>query len=444
MKIVILGAGNTGSYVASVLSQEQHDITLIDCNAKALDQINRESDVATVLATMPNLQALSNVIERKPDLFFAATNNDETNLVSCSLAKNLGIPKTVARINSSSLLQSGLLDIGRLFYVDHFIGAEILSAQDLFKLLIHSSDLAFESFAHGAVLMRTIVIPSIWKKGGVPIKDLQLPLGLIVGVIRRDKEIFFPHGDDCILPGDEATLIGEAKIMDALHEYFHTQERRVKSVILVGGTDVALHLARLLLQQRVSVRIIEKDAARCKELSDLLPAATILNRNQEESSFLRDEGVESVNALVCCAKNDGANLLISSMAVHLGCPKVISLIGDPSYIPLFEKARVTPALSVRINVANRLLSILHEKTILSVGSISNDAVKIVELKVSPASELIGIPLQALSLPEDLLIAVIENKGKVVIGRGDSILCPDDTAIVICSSHCLEQNYHLFQ
>ncbi|HEX2583166.1 MAG TPA: NAD-binding protein, partial [Chlamydiales bacterium] len=205
MKIVILGAGNTGSYAASALSQEQHDIILIDRDPKVLDQINRETDVATVLASMPNLQALAHVIERKPDLFFAATDNDETNLVSCSLAKNLGIPKTVARMNSPSLLQSQTLDIGRLFYVDHFIGAEILSAHDLFKLLLHASDLAFASFAHGAVLMRTIVIPPVWKKGHVPIKDLQLPPGLIAGLIRRGKQIIFPHGNDCILPGDETT-----------------------------------------------------------------------------------------------------------------------------------------------------------------------------------------------------------------------------------------------
>jgi trk system potassium uptake protein TrkA len=444
MKIVILGAGNTGSYVASIFTQQQHDITLIDRDPKVLDQINRETDVATVLASMPNLQALANVIERKPDLFFAATNSDETNLISCSLAKNLGIPKTVARIKSPSLLQSSALDIRRLFYADHFIGAEMFSARDLFKRLIHSGDLAFEHFAYGAVLMRTIVIPPKWKKGEIPIKDLNLPSGLIAGLIRRGKQILFPHGNDVILPGDEATLIGEAKIMDELHEHFHIPERRVKSVILVGGTEEALLLAQLLLRQRVSVRILEKDPARCKELSDLLPQATILNRIETDPSFLSEESVKTADALVCCTKSDGANFLIASMATYLGCPKSIALVGDPAYIPLFEQAKIIPALSARINVANRLSAILHEKTVLSVGSISNDAAKIVELKVSPSSGLIGIPLSDLHLPKDLLIAVIENHGKVMIGRGSSILCPDDTVIAICSAPCLEQHHNLFQ
>ena len=348
MKIVILGAGSTGSYLASFLSQEQHDITLIDSNAKVLDQVNRETDVATVLACMPNLQVLSNLIEEKPDLFFAATGDDETNLISCSLAKNLGIPKTVARIKSRSLLQSEMLDIRRLFYVDHFIGAEIVSAHDLFKLLAHSGDLDFEYFAHGAVLMRTITIPLKWKKGDVPIKDLRLPQGLIAALIRREQQILFPHGSDFILPGDEVTLIGETKIMDDLHEYFHIAEQRIKSVLLVGGTEVSLHLSYLLMQRNISVRIIEKDPVRCKELADLLPLATIINRDENSRLLLTEENIETTDALVSCTSNDGTNFLISSMAAFLGCPKSIALVGDPAYIPLFEQAKVIPAISARV------------------------------------------------------------------------------------------------
>ena len=447
MKIVILGAGGSGSYAASILSQKQYDVTLIDCDSKVLDQVSRETDVATVLATMPNLALLSNLLETEPDLFFAATGNDETNLVSCALAKNLGFRKTVARLKSHSYLQTQILDIGRLFYVDHRICSEMISAQDLFKLLTHSSDTAFEHFAHGAVLMRSVPIPLHWKKGDVPIKDLRLPEDLIVGLIRRKpngaEQILFPHGDDRIQPGDEVTLIGEANRMNELHELFHLPERRIKSVILVGGSEVALHLSRLLLQQKISVRIIEKNPSRCRILADLLPQATIINRDGKDPSLLEEESVEAADVLVSCTSDDGANFLIASMALHLGCPKAIALDSDPAYIPLFEKAGVIPATAARVNMANRLLAILHEHTILSVSSVSNDAAKIVELKVSPSSALVGKPLANLHLPKDLLIAVIENRGKVMIGRGGSILCPDDIVIAICSNHQLEQLQELF-
>jgi trk system potassium uptake protein TrkA len=447
MKIVILGAGQTGSYAALVLSQEEHDVTLIDKDPKVLEQVSRETDVATLLASEMNSRFFSTLTEEKPDLFFAATGNDETNLVACALAKNLGFPKTVALIKSRGYLQFPKLDLARLFYVDQFIGAEMMAAQELFKILIHSGDIAFEHFAHGAVVMRTIQIPDRWDKGGEPIRDLNLPQGLIAGLIRRKmgegEEILIPHGEDHLLPGDEVTLVGEAKVMEKLHDLFSIPERRLKSVVIVGGSAVALHLSHFLLQQKVSVRIIEKSALRCHELADLLPEAIIINRDVQDPLVFVEEQVEASDALVSCTSDDGTNLLISSMAKHQGCPKSIALANNPTFIPILERSGVIPAMSARVNVANRLLSILHQETILSITSLSNDAAKIVELKVSPQSKLVGIPLANLNLPKDFLIAVIENHGRVMVGHGKCILCPDDTVIALCAPHRIEHLQSLF-
>jgi trk system potassium uptake protein TrkA len=447
MKIVILGAGGSGCYAASVLAQEQHDVTLIDHDPKALDQVNRETDVATMLSVMPNAGVLWTLLENKPDLFCALTGDDETNLVSSSMAKNLGFPKTVARIQSHEYLQSDFLHVGRLFHVDHLIGAEMLSAQDLFKLLAHGSDSVFRHFANGSVLMRSILVPDGWTKGDVPIQDLRLPIDLIVGLIRRKtlqgELVLYPHGADKIEPGDEVTLIGESTRMNELHEIFQISEKRIKSVILVGGSTVSLHLARLLLQQKISVKIIEKDAERSRILADLLPRATIVNRDGKDPWLLTEENVESCDALVLATQNDGENYLISSMALHLGCPKVISLVSNPAYLPLFEKLKIITAPSARVNMTDRLLAIIHESSFRSVVSLSNESAKIVELKVSPTSQLLGVPFAKLRLPKDLLIPVIENHGKVMIGHGESILCPDDTVIAICSNSRLEQLHQLF-
>ncbi len=449
MKIVILGAGEMGSYVASALSQEEHDITLIDKDPKVLEQVNREIDVATLLATAPSLSIFQTLMEQKPDLLVAATNDDETNLVSCALAKNLGFPKTVSLIRSPEYLHTSIVHLPRLFYVDHFIGAEMLSARNLFKLLMHSNDIAFEHFAHGAVVMRTILLSEQWTQSGTPIHSLPIPEELIICLIRRRSNgediIIIPHGDDYLLPNDEVTLIGQANVMNMLPDLFDTSERCVKSIILVGGTYTSLYLAQLLLQQKVAVRIVEKDPYRCRELADILPDATIINRSILDPQVFLEEDVAGADAFACCTADDGANFLIASLAHLEGCPKIIALANHPAFVPILENAGIIAATSARVNVANRLLSILHQETILSVTSLSNDAAKIVELKISPASKLIGIPLSKLGeqLPKDLLIAVIENHGRVMIGSGSSILCPDDTVIVVCSSQQIEPLQSLF-
>lgn len=447
MKIVILGAGGSGCYAATALSMEQHDVTLIDHDPKALDLVNRETDVATLYAAMPNARVLANLVESKPDLFCALTGDDETNLVSCSIAKNLGFPKTVARIKSHEYLDSDLLHIGKIFHVDHLIGAEMLSAQDLFKLLAHATDAAFRHFANGSVLMRSIVVPDNWSKRNVAIQDLQLPQGLIIGLIRRKtsegETVLYPHGEDTLEPGDEATLIGDAVRMSTLHELFETVEKRIKNVTIVGGTLVSLHLARLLLQHRVTVKIIEKTAARSRVLADLLPRATIIHRDPLDPLLLTEENVQAYDAVVVATEHDGDNYLIASQAKQLGCSKVISLVGNPSHVPLFEKMGIHTAPSGRVNMSDRLLAILHESSFRSVVTLPSESAKIVELKMSATSNVLGIPLSKLRLPKDLLIAAIENHGKVMIGHGNSILCQDDTVIAICSNSRLEQLHQLF-
>lgn len=435
MNIVILGAGKTGSYVAKTLSEEEHNVILIDKDAKALEKVSRESDVATIHAAAPSWKLFEDLTEHKPDLFFAATGNDETNLVSCSIAKNLGFAKTVARVHATDYLRSLRFDFGRLFFVDYFIGPEVLAAQDLFKVLVHSGDLAVEHFAHGAIQMRTIQIPEQWEKGSTPISQLTLPDELIAGLIRRTdaegEKILIPHGNDYLLPGDQVTLVGEAKVMHQLHEIFNTPETPVRSIVLVGGSPVAVHLTHFLCQQKINVRIIEKNPARCEELADLLPQATIINRDGRDPQILGAERIQDADALVSCTDFDETNLLITALAKQLGCRKAIAQITDGRLSPILEKVGVIPSLSARVNVANRILSLLDEETTLSVASLSSDAAKIVELKVSPSSKVVGIPLSDLALPKGLLIAVIESQGRVMIGRGNRILCPEDIVIAIC-------------
>ena len=447
MSVVILGAGKIGSYVACTLSEEGHHVILIDRDEKALQRVGMESDVATVQATAPSWKIFEDLIEQKPDLFFAATGIDETNLVSCSIAKNLGFPKTIARVQAREYLNNSHLDFGRLFFVDYFIGPEVLAAQDLCKVLMHSKDLAVEHFAHGAIQMRTIRIPEQWDKGGLLISELNLPNELIAGLIRRKttsgETVLVPHGSDHILQGDELTVVGEAKTMHRLHEFFHSSKTSTRSVVLVGGSPLAVHLTHYLTQQKIHVRLIEKNLDRCEELASLLPQATIIHRDGRDPQLLRSEKVQDADAFVSCTHFDETNLMIAALAKEIGCPKSIAQITNGQILPILEKVGVLPSLSPRVHVANRILSILDEETTLSVASLSCDAAKIVEMRVSPSSKVVGIPLSELNLPKGLLIAVIERQGRVIIGRGNRVLCPEDIVIAICHPIQIPQLQQLF-
>ncbi len=449
MYIAILGANPIGSYVAATLAQNNHDVLLIDKDAKALETMSRESDLATLHTPGPLWEALQECLPAKPDLFFAATEEDSTNLVASVIAKELGFPKTAVRIQERELLTTPLIPWKHRFQVDHFINAELLAAQDLFKLLIHSGDIAVEQFAQGMVQMRTLLIPPAWTQGEKALQDLQLPEDLIVGLIRRksatgEELILVPRGHDQIQPGDEVTLVGKTKTMHQLHALFHLPEQKAKSVVVAGGSSVALQLTYFLIQQKISVRIIEPDLIRCEEFARRFPSATIIHRDAKDGSLLLSERIQETDALVACTNDDATNLQIAALAKQLGCPRALAALTDPQLAPLLEKLGVTPALSAKANLTNQILSILHEETILAISPLGSDQTKIVELKVGPLSKLIGIPLAQLNLPENFLIAVIETQGRVTIGRGHHVLNPHDTAIAICPAHQLTELHTLFR
>lgn len=450
MNIVILGAGRIGTYLGKILSQESHNVILVDKDPEALERISREEDVATVCGHGSKWEVLDTLTEHSPDFFIAATGNDETNLVACSIAKHLGYPSTVARVKEIGFLTRSRIDFGKLFFVDHFIAPEVLAAHDILKSVIHPHDLAIENFAHGAIQMRTFIIPDNWEKSNVPIQNLDLPEEMIISLIRRKdddetEKIIFPHGQDVILPKDEISIIGETRTMYDLHNVFSTPKERVKSVVVVGGSAVAYHLCHILEKMNIDIRIIEKQEAVCKKLANVLQHSTIINQDGTNLNFLASEQIQRSDALIACTSSDPQNILISLLAKQLGCKKIVSLISDTNLGSIIRNYDIQFSVSEKINIANKILSIIHSKTIISIASLCNDQAKVLEIKVSPKSQLVGIPLAKLSssLPTDMLIAAIENRGRVMIGKGNRVISPHDTIILITSPANLNKLQDLF-
>ena len=186
MNIVIVGAGDIGRYIAAMLSKEKHNVILVDKNSKILEEVAFSLDVATRHGSGTDWQLLDDLMELSPHLLIALTNNDEANLVTCSIAKNLGYPRTVARVRDNKYLNRTRLDFGRIFDIDYFLGPELLVANDILKYLISPGSIMVENFAHGAVQMRTFAVPAKWRKYDRPLSKLHLPPGMMVGLIRRD------------------------------------------------------------------------------------------------------------------------------------------------------------------------------------------------------------------------------------------------------------------
>jgi trk system potassium uptake protein TrkA len=453
MNIVIVGAGEVGRYIASILSKDKHNIILIDKDGHKLEQASWNIDVAVRQGSGTDWQLLDDLLELSPQLLIALTQDDETNLVACSIAKHLGYPRTIARVRDNRYLNRTRLDFARLFDVDYFIGPELLVANDILKFMLSPGSLAIETFAHGAVQLRTIAISSKWRKGDRPIKKLNLPEGIIIGLIRREKkegdgdeyEVIFPHGSDHILPGDEVTLIGETEAISKGYSFFGILQKNIESVVIVGGSLTALNLAKLLEHHKIDVRIIEKNFDKCSFLADRLPHCTILHHDATDLDFLRAEKIGRADVLAACTRSDDLNVLAALLGKEIGCENVVATLTNTSYAPLLAKLGVNYTPSPRLSAANHILSQILSGTVTSLISLYDNRAEIMEVSVSVDSKIVGIPLSELGplLPKDFLIAMIQNRGRIMIANGDRIISPGDTVIVLTNPKHIPEIEKLF-
>jgi trk system potassium uptake protein TrkA len=441
MNIVIVGAGDIGRYVATIMSKESHNVIVIDHDKEKLRALQASTDIATREGSGTDWQLLDDLLELYPDMLIALTHDDEVNLVTCSLAKQLGYPTTIARVHDNRFLNRTRLDFGRIFDVDHFICPELLTAHEILKYISSMGALGGEYFAHGAVQLTTLKIPETYEKQGVALSKLLLPAGIMVGLIYRgNRELIFPHGADRIMPGDEVTFIGETEAIDHLDPLFGIERKKIESVVLIGGSLTAMHLAKLLELRGLGIRIFEKDEERAIFLSQELPGCTVIHHDAMSLDFLRSEKIDQADLVVSCTSHDESNIFASMLAKEAGCKDVLMILSHRDNLPLLDRLGIQHVVSPVVCATNRILSQAFTGTVNTLISLYENRAEIVEVNVSTDSQVVGIPLNDLGplLPKDFLIAMIQNRGRIMVANGNRIISPGDTVIVITTpSHVAE-------
>ena len=381
----------------------------------------------------------------------AVSGDDQTNLVACSIAKNLGYPRTIARVRDNRFLNRTRLDFARLFDIDYFIGPELLIANEIFKYMVSPGSQRVETFAHGAIQLRTIIVPQMWRKGNKPISSLEIPKGMMVALIYRRHhkgnrgEVIFPHGEDTIQPGDEVTLIGETEVINEAHHFFGVSASPIDSVFIIGGSRTAIHLTRILEQRQLDTRLVDWNYNRCCELSLQFRHATVINRDAADIDFLRSERVKDVDLVVVSTHSDEGNIMMALLAKEAGAENVIVQLSNTGYIPILNRLGIPHTPSPRVIAANRVLALVMSQTVSSMVALHEDEAEIMEIQVAHDAKVAGIPISDLGplFPRDFLIAAIQNRGRVMIAHGERIISPGDSVIVVTHPRHLQELEDIF-
>ncbi len=440
MYIIIAGGGVVGFNIASLLAEEEHEVVVIEKSEPALENIRRQLDVKTIRGNAATPRVLRDAEVGRADLILAVTNSDETNMVTCFLAKELGASRTAARIRNpeysgyflapaKSPLAPRKIVRPKSIGVDIFINPEVEVAKAVMAILSGFYSSPVEQFAGGLVQIREFKVEGaelVDKK----LAEIALPKPCVVAAIVRAGGIILPSADEIIQANDSVHLVAHRDFMDELGQIFSPPKRPVKSVVILGGGRVGVLVAEGLVGRGVRVKLIEHDINRSQEIAARLSGAVVLQGDGTNRDFLIEQGVPSADAFVADTENDELDILCCLLAKSLGVPRSLTVVKNPSYVPLAEAAGIDVAGSPPLLAARKIAHFVLSGGAISAALLEGKQLEAVEFVVGPTAHIANKKISQAGLPKEVVAGAIIHNDRVIIPPNDRVVKPEDHVIVI--------------
>jgi trk system potassium uptake protein TrkA len=451
MKVIILGAGQVGATVAESLVSEQNDITVVDVEPVRLRALQDRLDLRTVTGSASHPAVLEEAGIDDADLLIAVTQSDETNLVACKLAARMfNVPRRVARIRANAFLDSQKVLGADGFDVDLAICPEQVLTDYIVKLVEFPEALQVLDFADGKVSLVAVRAYQGGPMVGLPVKEIRAHIPnvdtRIVAIFRHDRAIL-PDGGTRIEAGDEVfCLAAAANIREVMHE-LRRMDRPVKRVMIAGGGNIGLRLARAL-ERDYSVRLVEHTKRRCEFLSARLNQVLVLNGDATDEELLEQENIGQMDLFVAVTNDDENNIMSCLLAKRMGARRVVALINRRSYVDLLQAGQIDIAISPAQATIGKLLAHVRRGDVVAVHSLRRGAAEALEAVVHGDREscrVTGRLVEEIDLPPGATIGAIVRDGKVHMAHHDTRIEAEDHVIVfVTDKKTLPRVEKLFQ
>ncbi len=440
MKIIILGAGQVGANIAEHLAREQNDITVVDNSAETLRELRDRLDIRVVIGHASHPDVLEQANIEDADLLIAVTANDEVNMVACQIAYSLyRTPIKIARIRAPVFAHyKDKLFRNEHSPVDVIISPEQLVSEYIFSLIENPGALQVLDFAEGAI---RLVAVKAYHGGPLVGRELRfmrqhMPnIDTRVAAIYRRGQAIMPEGHTVIEVDDEVFFIAARGDIRAVMSEMRRSEKPYKRIMIAGGGNIGLRLAKKI-ENRYSIKILELNAERCKELSEELDYSVILQGSASDQDLLLEENIEETDVFIAVTNDDEANIMASLLAKRLGAKKVMALINNPAYVDLIQGGEIDIAISPQQATVGSLLSHVRSGDMVNVHSLRRSAAEAIEVIAhgdENSSKVVGKTIEEVDLPEGVSIGAIlretENGKEVLIANDSTVIKNEDHVIV---------------
>lgn len=441
MKIIIAGCGKVGYALAEQLSEEGHEIAIIEPKKERVQNAVDSLDVMGYVGNGNSYRMQSEAGVEEADLLIAASGNDEVNLLSCLIAKKAGNCKTIARVRNPEYMDD-ISFIREELGLSLSINPEYATARDISRLIQIPSALDIDMFAKGRAYMIRLQLPENCPWDGMRIIEIAKKNGnhFLICVRERDGEVIIPGGDDDLRAGDRISLMAPSEHLNELFNVIGIKTRPIHNVMIAGGGTIAYYTAQELLKNRINTTIIEKNMQRCLELSENLDKATIIHGDAADTKLLMEEGITRMDAFVSLTNLDEENIMLSLYAADQAPGvKLITKVNNIAFKGIIDKIGVGSIISPKTLTAEHIIQFVRdlnsgkkaigESKIDMVYRLADNRAQAVEFTVDETAKVAGQMLKNLRLKKNLLICSILRGSQVIIPSGNDKITAGDKVVV---------------
>lgn len=444
MRIVIAGAGEVGSHLAKLLSNEDQDIYIVDENAERLDALNQKYNLMTVQGTPASFQALRQASVGACDLFIAVTPHENDNVVACSMAKFLGARRTVARIEHYEFMEEKNQQFVKHMGVDNLIYPEFLAAEQIITALRRTWVRHWFEIQNGEIIVVGVRIRSDAKMCGMHLKDFaSMHHNFHVSAIKRGVETVIPRGDDKMEEGDILYITTRREHVNDLLALTGKEEHKIRRVLVMGGSKIAIRLAAMN-RDEFKITVIEKNRAVCDRLAERCPGIeNVYWGDARDIDTLADVGIDSFDAFIALSESSEANILACLTAKETGVKKTVAEVEDIQFINQAEGLNIGTVINKKLLASSSIFQLLLDSDSSTSKCLALTDAEVAELEVKPNSKITRAPVKDLKLSREMTLASLIRDGKGMLVTGNTVIEPGDHVVVFCLSGALHKIEKLF-
>ena len=443
MKIVIAGAGVVGESLCSELSAEGNDVILIEKEEKILNKIVENYDITGLVGNGASYETLLEAGTDTADIFIAATESDELNIISSIIAKKLGTKFTIARVRNPEY-SSNMQFVREGLGISLMINPEQETAKSIANKLMFPVALSVENFFGQRAGFISIRVQKDNFLNGMQLKELEFSSKdkVIICTVRRGEDVFIPSGDFTILEGDIVHIAGSKEAVHKFYDKIEKSNLKIDSALLVGGGTISHYLIGKLLENKIKVKVIENNKERAEKLSESYPKAIVIRGDEADQEFLMQEGINNYDSTVILTDSDEENTVITMFVNSITNSKLITKMNRTLMLSILEKNTRTSTVVPKKVISDMIISVVRSKTNMRGSTMSflyrlESQVEFITFEINKNSRAIDISLKDLKIKKGTLIASILRDGKMIFPGGNDVIKINDSVMVVTTASSIE-------